>query len=122
MFDSLKRRELLTLLGIGVGSAVFRPTLLPRGNAAAANPGAGRPFAPVPYPLPLANDGLNASQQRAAYSQITLADGVVVPEGFQVDVVASWGEPLGNGRFGFNNDYLAFNALGGDKGLLTVNF
>ncbi|MFN7897718.1 MAG: PhoX family protein, partial [Cyanobacteriota bacterium] len=122
MFDSLKRREFLTLLGIGLGSVALRPTSLPSGYAAAANPGGGRPFIPVPYPLPLANDGLSASQQRAAYSQISLSDGVVVPEGYRADVLASWGEPLGNGRFGFNNDYLAFNALGGDKALLTVNF
>ncbi len=131
----MNRRELLALLGIGAGSVVFRSALGSRGYAAEATPGGpphpmagavaqatGRPFAPVPYPLPLASDDLSASQQRAAYSQITLQDGLVLPEGYRADVVATWGEPLGNGRFGFNNDYVAFNALGRDKALLCVNF
>jgi len=127
----MNRRELLALLGIGMGSVAFRSALWPRGDAAEANPGGGqpgaaaaqrRPFAPVPYPLPLPSDGLGASQQRAAYGQVTLQDQVVVPEGFRADVVATWGEPLGKGRFGFNNDYLAFNAMGGERALLTVNF
>jgi secreted PhoX family phosphatase len=118
----MNRRELLALLGIGMGSVAFRPALLPRVYAAAAKPGGGRPFAPVAYPLPLPSDRLSASQQRAAYGQVTLQDRVVVPEGFRSDVIATWGEPLGNGRFGFNNDYLAFNAMGRNRALLTVNF
>jgi len=118
----MNRRELLALLGIGMGSVAFRPALLPRVYAAEAKPGGGRPFAPVAYPLPLPSDGLSASQQRAAYGQVTLQDRVVVPEGFRSDVIATWGEPLGNGRFGFNNDYLAFNAMGRNRALLTVNF
>ena len=131
VLESMNRRELLTLLGIGIGSVAISSSLSPRGYANEANPGApqprgqgvkGRPFAPVPYPLPLPSDGLSASQQRAAYGQVRLEDRVVVPEGFRADVLATWGEPLGNGRFGFNNDYLAFNAMGGDRALLTVNF
>jgi secreted PhoX family phosphatase len=127
----MNRRELLALLGIGMGSVAFRSALWPRGYAAEANPGGGqpraaaaqvRPFAPVPYPLPLPSDGLGASQQRDVYGQVTLQDRVVVPEGFRADVLATWGEPLGKGRFGFNNDYLAFNAMGGNRALLTVNF
>ena len=127
----MNRRELLTLLGIGMGSVAFSSALSPKGDAAEAisggpqpraQGGKGRPFAPVPYPLPLPNDGLSASQQRTAYGQVTLQDGVVVPEGYRADVLAAWGQPLGNGHFGFNNDYLAFNAMGANRALLTVNF
>jgi len=34
----------------------------------------------------------------------------------------SWGDPLGDGRVGFNNDYLAFQPLAADQALLTINF
>ncbi|MFO0075930.1 MAG: PhoX family protein, partial [Cyanobacteriota bacterium] len=38
------------------------------------------------------------------------------------EVLLQWGDPLGSGRFGFNNDYLAFTPLDGQRALLTVNF
>ncbi|WP_254978394.1 alkaline phosphatase PhoX [Cyanobium sp. ATX 6A2] len=36
---------------------------------------------------------------------------LVGPEGYLSDLLLSWGEPLADGRFGFNNDYLAFTPL-----------
>ena len=45
-----------------------------------------------------------------------------MPEGFSTAVLLRWGDPLGTGRFGFNNDYVAFTALGQRVALLTVNF
>ena len=36
--------------------------------------------------------------------------------------MASWGDPVGSSRFGFNNDFLAFRPLSADAALLTVNF
>jgi secreted PhoX family phosphatase len=73
-------------------------------------------------PIPLPSDGLSAAQQRQAYSRVALSDALLVPEGYRTDLVLQWGDRLANGRFGFNNDYLAFSALDEDRGLLSVNF
>ena len=52
------------------------------------------------------------------------ADDLVLPEGFKYDVVLSWGDKLNTtDTFGFNNDYLAFFPIDGNKhdGVLWVN-
>jgi hypothetical protein len=118
----MNRRDLLTLLGvsaIGCGSA--------SGSGQPAQPAvaAGRelPFRPVPLPLPVPADGLPAAQQRHHLRQVRLEDRLVVPAGYRAEVVAAWGEPLGEGRYGFNNDHIAFTSLETpERALLTVNF
>lgn len=114
---------MLSLLGLGSASLLTcrvtegRPVALP--VAASERPW---PFTPVATSLPLASDGLSATAQQRVYRQLTLEDRLVVPEEFRSDLIAAWGDPLGNGRVGFNNDYLSFVALGSDRALLTVNF
>lgn len=119
-----RRSLLLQLLGLGaagIGAATV-PALAgsPRRNtAAAAGP---LPFKPIRGPIPLPTDGLSAAQQRQHYARINLDDRVVVPEGYRSELLLSWGDRLAQGRFGFNNDYLAFTPLNPDTALLTVNF
>jgi secreted PhoX family phosphatase len=57
-----------------------------------------------------------------AYRQYEVVDDLVLPEGFTYDVIATWGDKVGDSRFGYNNDYLAFLALDKDQALLTINF
>jgi uncharacterized protein len=55
----------------------------------------------------------------------TYTDDLVLPEGFKYDVLLSWGDKLNStDTFGFNNDYLAFFPIDGNKhdGVLWVNF
>ncbi|MBM5797277.1 MAG: DUF839 domain-containing protein [Cyanobacteria bacterium M_surface_9_m1_291] len=121
---ALTRRRLLQLLGLG-GAATA--TALTSG---AAQAGTGKlaslGFKPLRPPLPLPGDGLSAAQQQQHYRQLTLDDRLLVPEGYQSDVLAVWGDPLAAGRFGFNNDYLALlaiaNVAGAERALLSVNF
>jgi len=119
----MKRRLLLLqLLGLAAAGA--------RGAAAGAQapspglppPSSPLPFQPVPAPLPLPSDGLSAAEQRRRLARIELQDRLVVPEGYTSELLLAWGESLGEGRFGFNNDYLAFLALAPGRALLTVNF
>jgi uncharacterized protein len=52
------------------------------------------------------------------------ADALEVPDGYEVDLLVSWGDELGDGlRFGYNCDYTAFFALDrdDDEGILWVN-
>lgn len=122
----MKRRSLLVLLGLAAAT--------PAAAAVAAGParsgqvkgaplrGGDLPFRPVPTPLPLALDGLTAAEQRRHYRRVRLEDRLVVPAGFRADLLAVWGDPLGEGTFGYNNDHLAFLALAPGQALLTVNF
>ncbi|MFQ6537934.1 MULTISPECIES: PhoX family protein [Aphanothece] len=122
----MNRRSLLMLLGIGTGSAAQAVARSRRPANAAPRPRGSLspelPFRPVPTPLPLPGDGLAAAEQRRHYAQVSLVDRLVVPEGYRADLLAVWGDPLGTGTFGYNNDHLAFLALAPDEALLTVNF
>ena len=120
--SALNRRQLLQLLGIGAGSsaaALLSPLLEAHSSTAAKG---GLPFKPVRAPFPLTNDGLGAAEQRRVYQTISVEDTLLVPEGYRAEVIAVWGDGLAAGRFGFNNDYLAFQSLPGDRALLSVNF
>jgi secreted PhoX family phosphatase len=115
----VNRRSLLESLGLtALGAAIgvigdrhaeARSTLL-------------REWPSIQGPIPLPSDGLSAAQQRQAYQRINLLDRLEVPKGFRSDVLLSWGDRLGNGVMGFNNDYLAFTPLAPDRALLTINF
>ncbi|MFO8237845.1 MAG: DUF839 domain-containing protein, partial [Prochlorococcaceae cyanobacterium] len=114
-----RRTLLIELLGLGAVAPVLAARARPR---AAAAPASALPFEPLLGPMPLPGDGRTAEQQRQLYSRIAIDDRLVVAEGYRSDLVLSWGEPLADGRFGFNNDYLALTPLEGGRALLTVNF
>ncbi|MBU6251456.1 MAG: DUF839 domain-containing protein [Cyanobacteria bacterium REEB417] len=130
-----RRTLLLQLLGVGA-SATAAPALAlinrhgvtgASGPASAASPAAAStvaslPFRPLIGPLPLPGDGLSAAEQQRTYTRVALRDALLVPDGYQVELLLQWGDRLGSGRFGFNNDYLAFTPLEGNRSLLTVNF
>ena len=122
----LSRRRLLQLLGLGSTAAA---ATLAGGQGLAATRQA-RPvtgpttlgFKPLRPPLPLPGDGLSAAQQRQRYRTWSIEDRVVVPEGYKAELLAVWGDRLADGRFGFNNDYLALTPLTDNRALLSVNF
>ena len=119
----MNRRTLLIQL-LGLGAAGAGAALVPAVAAAPGQSSRSRllPFQPVQGPIPLPSDGLTGTEQRRHYARINLHDKVVVPRGYRSELLLSWGDRLAQGRFGFNNDYLAFTSLGADKALLTVNF
>ncbi|MCP9808721.1 DUF839 domain-containing protein [Cyanobium sp. HWJ4-Hawea] len=119
----LKRRQLLELLGIGAGSTaavLLLPQLEAGGSGTTGK--AALPFRPVRAPLPLPGDGLGAADQRRLYRTFKVEDKLLVPEGYRAELIAVWGDPLAQGRFGFNNDYLAFQPLADARALLSINF
>jgi secreted PhoX family phosphatase len=133
-----RRTLLLQLLGIAAASSI-KPVLAQRPGAGLAQPQPPLPFQPLQGPIPLAADGLSGAQQLQRYGRIELQDRLVVPRGYRSELLLSWGDRLGDGRFGFNNDYLAFQLLGEDRtadaagaqdkraplnqrALLTINF
>lgn len=127
---TLKRRDFLLFLGgtagaIALGSSPSKeePFSMPFSQpASAVDPtGSGLSFKPVRGPMPLPTDGLELTKQMQDYSQYEVKDDLVLPEGFTYDVVAAWGDQVGDSRFGYNNDYLSFVETGENEGLLTVN-
>jgi uncharacterized protein len=125
----MKRRHFLMFLGagagsIGLGSAaqIGQKSLMPFqiGSTVALTPD-GLSFQPLRGAMPVMTDGIAAAQQASAYENYAIADDLVLPEGFTHDVIASWGDRVGDSRFGYNNDYLSFIETDPDQGYLTVN-
>ena len=79
-------------------------------------------FQPVKSPIPLQTAGLSPEQQQEAYRNYEVVDDLVLPDGFNYQVIAAWGDKVGDSRFGYNNDYLSFVATGENEGYLSVNF
>ena len=126
---SLKRRHFLMFLGVTAGAASLpplvkasEPTSTSRQVPSASADGGRLSFRPVKGPMPYDGFGVKAAQQAQAYSSYVVKDDLVLPEGFTYDVIASWGDTIGDARFGYNNDYLSFVQTGPDAGYLTINF
>jgi secreted PhoX family phosphatase len=129
---AIKRRHFLTFLGASAGSIALQPLLTQGRNGqmtslslsgeAASAQTSGLTFKPVKGPMPIPTDGMDRVKQLSDYTQYSVADDLVLPEGYSYQVIAAWGDPVGDSRFGYNNDYLSFVETGPNEGYLTVNF
>ncbi len=134
---SLKRRQFLLFIGAAagttaLGSAGYQTSQAATTGTSSTAAGAGTAeaiaqaqamsFQPLKSPLPYGAVKISPEKQPAEYAQYAIQDDIVLPEGFTYDVIASWGDPVGDSRFGYNNDYLSFIPTGPDEGYLTVNF
>jgi len=130
---AIKRRHFLAFLGMSAGSLALSPLIQQNGSSVLAGDAVaqnlaqtlaagGLKFKPVKGPMPLPTDGLDRLKQISDYSQYVVVDDLVLPEGYAYQVVASWGDPVGDSRFGYNNDYLSFVETKPNEGYLTVNF
>ncbi len=114
---AVNRRDFLLFLGAGVGTVALQPLVTGKGSvslpfqveaASAQGVPAGLSFKPIKATMPLMTDSLTQDKQLSDFSEFTVQDDVVLPEGFTYDIVASWGDRVGDSRFGYNNDYLSF--------------
>jgi secreted PhoX family phosphatase len=116
----VNRREFLKFLTAG---ALSIPLKAASYEAAFLNKADnGLLFIPVKGPMPVATDGVPPGKQAAFYARSTVIDDLVLPEGFTYDIIGAWGDPLGDSRFGYNNDYLSFVETAPNAGYLTINF
>lgn len=134
---TIKRRDFLTFIG-GIGGAMLfdvgsrdrsvskfsMPFMGSEGNseALAATSSSQLNFKPIKGPMPLVTDAIAPSKQSQFYRTFEVADDLVLPEGFVYDVIAAWGDPVGDSRFGYNNDYLSLIETSANEGYLTINF
>ncbi|MGI0483170.1 PhoX family protein [Geminocystis sp. CENA526] len=121
---SFNRREFLTFLGIGVATTACGSVLQSKIQAQTSTikNHSFTNFQPIKYPIPLEIDNLNYQQQKQIYQSYKVEDDLVLPEGFKYDVIASWGDRVGDSRFGYNNDYVSFVETSSNEGFLVVNF
>lgn len=129
---NIKRRNFLLFLGGSAGAIALGTLLYYRGKkismpftnpaAKTLSPSEKLSFQPVKGPMPLETDGIMPAQQIENYSTYEVVDDLVLPEGFNYEVIAAWGDKVGDSRFGYNNDYLSFVETGENQGYLTVNF
>jgi uncharacterized protein len=133
---TIQRRDFLLFLGAGAGTILFdaipgakstQPFSMPfmgvePEGAAFAATSSNLSFKPIKGPMPLVADGLSKSKQIEAFKTFEVVDDLVLPEGFTYDIVAAWGDKVGDSRFGYNNDYLSLVETGKNEGYLTVNF
>lgn len=117
------RRDFLVFLGASAGAGAAA-TLLesPLTGTAPIARAASLPFPILQGAMPLVTDGIATADQPAAYASFAVVDDLLLPEGYTYDVIAAWGDRVGDSRFGYNNDYLSYVETGPDEGVLTVNF
>ncbi|HSE98282.1 MAG TPA: alkaline phosphatase PhoX, partial [Blastocatellia bacterium] len=116
----VKRREFLKFLA---ASAVSIPFQAASYEAAFLNKlENGSLFIPIKGPMPVVTDGVPPDKQPSVYARYDVLDDLVLPEGYTYDIIGMWGDPLGDSRFGYNNDYLSFVETARNAGYLTINF
>ena len=123
---NIKRRNFLAFLGIGIAttacnsiwktSSQANTSSIISSNLSFAN------FQPIKYPIPLEFNQLGTQQQKKEYQSYQVEDDLVLPQGFKYQVIASWGDKVGNSRFGYNNDYASLIETAPNEGYLVVNF
>lgn len=123
---ALNRRDFLLFMGASTGTVALGSLLgrkefsMPFAEALDLTKN-GLSFNPVKSPIPLLTDRTALTKQVQDYSQFEIKDELILPSGFTYDIIATWGDQVGDSRFGYNNDYLSFIATGKDQGYLTVN-
>ena len=133
---TIKRRDFLVFLS-GVGGAMLFDVVRDRATPKFSSPFSEKSltntasvpttssilsFEPIKGPMPLLTDAFSPSRQIASYQNFEVVDDLVLPQGFVYDVVATWGDRVGDSRFGYNNDYLSLLETSENEGYLTVNF
>ncbi len=118
---NIKRREFLLFLS-GFAGTVALSSLQSCNFPGLHSSQKSLNFKPLKGPLPVPSDGIAPAQQIAEYSSYEVLDDLLLPEGFTYDAIAQWGDPVGDSRFGYNNDYLSFIETAPNEGYLVINF
>ncbi len=123
---NIKRRDFLAFLGVGVATtacnSIWKTNLSAKGSSIVSGNLPFTNFQPIKYPIPLEINSLSTQQQKKEYQSYQIKDDVVLPEGFEYQIIASWGDKVGDSRFGYNNDYISFIETSPNEGYLVVNF
>ena len=93
---SIKRRDFLLLMGGSTGALVLGSlgACDPKSINQSTAPLVNSPFAfkSILGPIPLETSGVSPQDQQEKYSSYEVVDDLLLPEGFQYQVVATWGD------------------------------
>ncbi|PLZ86759.1 Tat pathway signal protein [Fischerella muscicola CCMEE 5323] len=117
---SITRRDFLLLMGGSAGAVAL--SSLGGCNVKLPSQKSEFTFQPIKGPIPLLTDSFKPEQQKERYRTYEVVDDLVLPDGYQYQIIATWGDKVGDSRFGYNNDYLSLISTGENEGLLSVNF
>ncbi len=123
---SITRRDFLLLLG-GSAGTVALSSLGGCDTKVAVQPTTQNTkaiftFNPIKGPIPLETAGIRPEEQKQWYSTYEVQDDLILPKGYEYQIIAAWGDKVGDSRFGYNNDYLSFVQTGENEGYLSINF
>lgn len=76
---------------------------------------------PLKLSIPHITFGLQPKEQLESYAFYEIEDDLILPEGFTYNVIASWGDPVGDSRYGFNNDHIGLVETDKDEAYLVIN-
>ncbi len=128
---TVSRRNFLLFLGTTAGFFALNPLShqkqkyslpLELNQAATAATNSNLPFSPVQVPLPLHIERITPQEQITRYTTYEVQDDLVLPDGYEYQVIAAWGDRVGDSRFGYNNDYISLVKTALNEGFLTINF
>lgn len=126
---TVSRRDFLVFMGSAIAATACQAQDQTRSGSTASSlsPGVGVNrvgvgFQPLQGPFPLETSGFSISQQLEQLIRYEIQDDLVLPEGYGYQVIGSWGDRIGDSRFGFNNDYLSWIETAPNEGFLTINF
>lgn len=117
----MNRREFLAFFSAVAGSSVLSQCT-PRQSIVNKTTDFKLPFQPILGPMPLITYSISPQQQPQKFEEYVVADDLILPEGYRYQVIAAWGDRLGDSRFGYNNDYLSLVETESNQSYLTVNF
>ncbi|MDJ0619282.1 MAG: DUF839 domain-containing protein [Calothrix sp. MO_192.B10] len=123
---SIKRRNFLLLMAGSAGALTLNSlggcnrqipnqSVISSGKSSFA-------FEPIKGAIPLKTVDLSPEEQKKQYREYEIVDDLVLPAGYKYQVIAAWGDRVGDSRFGYNNDYQSFVSTGENQGYLSVNF
>ena len=123
---NFNRRQFLWFLGattasIALDSSQQTSSASSTNNLSSKTAKGSLKFQAVDVPSPWSADR-SVAQQMKHYANYVVQDDLILPEGFTYDVIAVWGDRVGDSRFGYNNDYLSLVETAPNEGYLTVNF
>jgi secreted PhoX family phosphatase len=116
----MNRRKFLAFFSAVVGSSALSQSNSIQSWAKTLTP--SLPFKPVLGPMPLLTSQIDPLQQPQRCKNYTIADDLILPEGYSYQVLGAWGDRIGDSRFGYNNDYLSFVETAPNQGYLAINF
>jgi uncharacterized protein len=116
----MKRRAFLAFFSAAVSSSVLSQGKSSYSLAKTSNH--QLPFKPILGTMPLPTHGIAPQQQPQKFKDSAIADDLILPEGYQYQIIAAWGDRVGDSRFGYNNDYLSLLETSANQGYLTINF